>query len=192
MNKQEIRAQFLKERKLLSPPEYSQRCMAVSKNAIELIDESQAINIHLFLPIKKNQEVDTWPIYKRLIRSKGHTPILSKTHFKENSLSHHPMALEDGLEESSYGIPEPVHSRRIDPTAIDLVFVPLLAFDCSGNRVGYGAGFYDRFLAQCRKDSLKIGLSISKPFEGLIETNEFDIPLDFCITHEITYDFKTE
>lgn len=190
MNKQEIRAQFLKERKLLSTHEYSQRCKAVSKKAIELIDQSQASNIHLFLPIKKNKEVDTWPIYKRLINSKEQTPVLSKTHFKENTLSHHPMSLKDKLEESSYGIPEPVHTRTMAPLAIDLVFVPLLAFDRSGNRVGYGAGFYDRFLAQCREDILKVGLSLSKPFEGMIETNEFDIALDLCITHEITYDFR--
>ncbi|GAB5524485.1 MAG: 5-formyltetrahydrofolate cyclo-ligase [Roseivirga sp.] len=191
MNKQDIRQQYLQERKLITAEQYAARCETVAQQAIALIRQSDTLRVHLFLPIKKNKEVDTWSIYHWLIDSTKHTPVIPKTHFKENRLSHHPMTGKDELQESNYGIPEPSHGRTISPEDIDLIFVPLLAFDTSGNRVGYGAGFYDRFLTNCRKDVLKVGLAISTPLESLIETNEFDIPLDLCITHKKLYDFRT-
>ncbi len=191
MNKQDIRQQYLQQRKLLTAEEYVARCEIVVHQSIAFIEQSSSLKVHLFLPIRKNKEVDTWPIYDWLIDSEKHTPIISKTHFKESRLSHHPMTDKDEFQESKYGIPEPLHSNTITPEEIDLVFVPLLAFDTTGNRVGYGAGFYDRFLAECRKDVLKVGLAICKPLKSLIETNEFDIPLDGCITHEKLYDFRS-
>ncbi|MCE7996705.1 MAG: 5-formyltetrahydrofolate cyclo-ligase [Roseivirga sp.] len=190
MNKEAIRKRFLKERKELSDTEYQQRCTLVSDQAIDLIKGTISQKTHLFLPIIKNKEVNTWPIYHWLIDSPQHTPVISKTHFKKNILSHHSMTREDDIQESNYGIPEPLHSITVDPEQLDLVFVPLLAFDTFGNRVGYGAGFYDRFLAQCQKDTLKVGLAISPPIEETIETNDFDVPLDLCITHKGLYDFR--
>lgn len=190
MSKQTLRKQALQERKLLGSTDYTSRCNAVTCQAIDLVRDSSATTVHIFLPIKKNKEVDTWPIYHWLTDSAIHTPVVSKTHFKENKLTHHPMTGADKLTESRYGIPEPEHQNTIEIEKLDLVFVPLLAFDNSGNRIGYGAGFYDRFLANCRKDTLKVGLAISNPLAETIETNEFDVPLDLCITHEQVYDFR--
>ena len=64
------------------------------------------------------------------------------------------------FEKNQYGIPEPIGGVTVDEKDIDIVFIPLLAFDELGNRVGYGKGYYDRFLSKCRKDVLKIGLSL--------------------------------
>lgn len=69
-------------------------------------------------------------------------------------------------------------------------FVLLLAFDKSGHPVGYGDGFYDRFLAQCKSDTIKTGLSITQPALAAIEANSFDIALDYCINHKKLYDFS--
>ena len=60
------------------------------------------------------------------------------------------------LRVSNYGVPEPVSGIEIPPSQIDVVFVPLLAFDELGNRVGYGKGYYDRFLTTCRGDTIFI------------------------------------
>jgi 5-formyltetrahydrofolate cyclo-ligase len=72
---------------------------------------------------------------------------------------------------------------------IDLVFIPLLACDLQGNRVGYGKGFYDRFLSKCRYDVKKIGLSFFDPVDKIEDVNVFDIPLDECITPKKTWVF---
>lgn len=83
---------------------------------------------------------------------------------------------------SDWQIHEPSHNETIASNEIDLVIVPLLAFDERGYRVGYGRGFYDRFLAQCRPDAQKIGLSYFPPVERIDDVNEFDIKLDSCVT----------
>ena len=70
-----------------------------------------------------------------------------------------------------------------------MVLVPLLAFDSKGYRVGYGKGFYDRFLKQCRNDCVKIGLSYFEPIDAINDAGEFDVPLDFCITPQKAYVF---
>ena len=63
------------------------------------------------------------------------------------------------LKENKYGIPEPINGIQINSDIIDVVFVPLLAYDSKGNRVGYGKGFYDRFLENLGSKTIKIGLS---------------------------------
>jgi 5-formyltetrahydrofolate cyclo-ligase len=62
------------------------------------------------------------------------------------------------------------------------VFIPLLAFDKSGHRVGYGAGYYDRFLSKCKPDCLKVGLSFFEPVDEISDADEFDVKLNHCVT----------
>jgi 5-formyltetrahydrofolate cyclo-ligase len=65
----------------------------------------------------------------------------------------------------------------------------LLAFDVKGNRVGYGKGYFDKYLKECREDCIKVGLSYYEPLDSIDDANEFDVPLDFCITPQRTYVF---
>ncbi len=94
------------------------------------------------------------------------------------------------LKKNSLGIPEPVDGFWVPEEKIDVVFVPLLAFDAQGNRVGYGKGYYDTFLRKCRKDTLKIGLSFFPAEDDLIkDVHENDVKLDYCITPSKVYAF---
>jgi 5-formyltetrahydrofolate cyclo-ligase len=88
-----------------------------------------------------------------------------------------------------YHIHEPGGTELLEPEEIDMVLVPLLAFDEQGHRVGYGKGFYDRFLAGCRKDCIKAGFSYFPPVDHITDSGEFDVPLDLCITPQIVYVF---
>ena len=90
---------------------------------------------------------------------------------------------------NQYGITEPKEGEIISPIDIDLIFVPLLAYDKNGYRVGYGKGFYDRFLNQCREDVILMGFSYFEPVDVITDTNEFDIPLNFCITPNAVFKF---
>jgi 5-formyltetrahydrofolate cyclo-ligase len=90
---------------------------------------------------------------------------------------------------TEFGIEEPVNGIEIDPHEIDVVFVPMLICDKAGFRVGFGKGFYDRFLSLCRADVLKVGFSYFEPVDAINDTHQFDIPLDFCITPEKVYQF---
>ena len=90
---------------------------------------------------------------------------------------------------NKYGIEEPIDGINMFQTEIYMVIVPLLCFDKKGNRVGYGKGYYDRFLKHCRKDCLKIGFSYFEPVDQVDDINKFDVKLNFGITPETIYQF---
>jgi len=90
---------------------------------------------------------------------------------------------------NEFGIAEPGSGPEVLPEEIDAVFVPLLAFDVKGYRVGYGKGYYDRFLHQCRTDILKIGFSYFEAEPAIDDINEFDVPLSICVTPNKIYEF---
>lgn len=93
------------------------------------------------------------------------------------------------FKKNQYGIAEPVNGTAIAATDIDMVFVPLLLFDKQGHRVGYGKGFYDRFLPTCRLDSMKIGFSYFDPVTAIDGISQFDVPLTTGITPGDIYEF---
>ncbi|MFM2358153.1 MAG: hypothetical protein RLY16_145 [Bacteroidota bacterium] len=88
-----------------------------------------------------------------------------------------------------YKIAEPISDIIVSPQDLDMVIVPLLCFDQNGFRVGYGKGYYDRLLAQCRSNCLFIGFSYFAPVEKIKDVNQWDIPLHLVITPEKTYRF---
>ena len=90
---------------------------------------------------------------------------------------------------NKFQITEPTGDKQIESQHIDMVFVPMLICDNEGYRVGYGKGFYDRYLQTCREDIIKIGFSYFESTETIADTNEYDIPLDYCITPDFIYEF---
>ena len=96
---------------------------------------------------------------------------------------------ETALAKNRFDIFEPQGGQVVDPQLIDAVFVPLLAFDLKGYRVGYGKGFYDRYLARCAQDVVKIGFSFFEALESIDDINQFDVPLNHCITPLRVYEF---
>ena len=91
---------------------------------------------------------------------------------------------------SEWGIPEPVGGMIMEPASFDVILVPLVAFDNNGHRVGYGKGFYDRYLALCKPDCLKIGISLFEAVELIEDVESHDIPLDLAICPSQVYDFR--
>ena len=88
-----------------------------------------------------------------------------------------------------WGIPEPASGEIWQPDTIDLVLVPLLIADKKGNRVGYGGGYYDRFLQRTKPEVLKVGICFFEPVESITDTAQFDVPLSCCITPQGLYEF---
>ncbi|MBK0403283.1 5-formyltetrahydrofolate cyclo-ligase [Adhaeribacter sp. BT258] len=146
--------------------------------------------IHVFLPIRKNREINTWLIIEKLWRdfpdSKVVVPV---TNFQAQELEHYQILPGTEIIENHWGIPEPVNAQRVSEAEIDTVLMPLLAFDAHGNRIGYGKGFYDQFLQHCKRSVLKIGLSLLPPVPHQIPADAWDVPLDHCLTPEKRYDF---
>ena len=88
-----------------------------------------------------------------------------------------------------FNILEPISGAIIAPDQLDVIFVPLVAFDVRGYRVGYGKGYYDKYLARCRADAVKVGFSFFEAVEYIEDIDDFDVPLNFCITPQRIYEF---
>ncbi len=115
--------------------------------------------------------------------------VLSKSDFETMLMTHYLLTDNTVIKKNAYNIPEPVDGIEITNNKIEVVFVPLLAFDKKGNRVGYGKGFYDRFLNDCKPDTIKVGLSFFEAEDSIDDVFKNDIKLDYCVTPERVYKF---
>ena len=112
-----------------------------------------------------------------------------KTNFSDGTLQALQTNDDTRFRKNHYNIYEPEDGVMVNAAALDMIFVPLLAFDKKGYRIGYGKGFYDRYLVQCRGDCMKIGFSYFEPADSIDDTTEFDISLDLCVTPAAVYAF---
>jgi len=189
-DKKNIRKTFLDAQKLLTFKEVNDKSLMISDLFFKTFDLRSVKFLHIFLPIQKFNEVNTYLIIDKLIKDFPQINIIiPKTDLASLGMTHFIYGNDLDLLETKWGIKEPLNGKTIEPTKIDLVIIPLLAFDESGNRVGYGKGFYDRFLAECKEDVIKIGCTYYQPIKKISDANEFDIKLNHCITPEKIYNF---
>lgn len=139
-------------------------------------------HFHLFFPIARQREINTFLI-KSLLDARGGTVYTSRVSRHSVLMETLKLKPETRFDIDSWGIPLPLDFELVDAGAIQVVFIPLLAYDESGNRIGFGKGYYDAFLGQLAPSVLKVGLSIFPP-EKHIHPEPHDIPLDYCITPE--------
>jgi 5-formyltetrahydrofolate cyclo-ligase len=187
MTKKELRAKYKILRKKLSPDEISEKSLTIANKLLSLPVWDKDF-YHVFLPISEMNEVDTQFIL-HILSGKDKHIVVSRSDFDTRQMTHFLLADNTTIRKNEYGIPEPLDGIAIDTKKIDVVFVPLLAFDNSGNRVGYGKGFYDKFLAECRTDTIKIGLSFFDAVEPLEDVFESDVKLDYCVMPDNIYSF---
>lgn len=143
---------------------------------------------HLFLSIETQKEINTEYVLN-ILAGKDKNVIISKSNFEDFSMIHYLLTDSTKIKKNDYDIPEPVDGIEIKSSQLDVVFIPLLAFDKTGNRIGYGKGFYDRFLAQCLPETIKIGLSFFEAEAETFEVSEDDVKLDYCVTPKRVYRF---
>ena len=179
MKKQELRTIYKQKRNELTFDEIKKLQENIYQQIFD-VDISKVKTVHLFLTLKKFKEIDTQPIVD-YFRKHQKQIVVSSCNFDDTTLSHFYLEENTKLELNKFGVPEPVHAKPVKEIMLDLVFVPLLISDENNYRVGYGKGFYDRFLLNCRKDCKKIGLNFFKPILNIFDINTFDIALDAVI-----------
>ena len=180
MKKQELRVLYKQKRKDLTEIQIK----GLQENIYQQIynlDLSTVKNVHLFLSMPKFKEIDTAPLIT-YFRNKNKRIVVSKCNFKDHTLSHFYLEENTLLSMNKFGVLEPVAAELVEENKLDLIFIPMLISDDKKFRVGYGKGFYDRFLSNCRKDAKFIGLNFFPPITAIEDKNEFDIPL-----HQVIY-----
>lgn len=190
MTKPELRKTYIKKREGLPDAAYRQSNRDICERFFSFVDLSPIKVVHSFLPMTANKEFDTWLVIERAQKEFPHIRfsiprINRKTDLLENFYYEGPQQLKA----NKWGILQPEQGELTAHEKIDVVIVPLLAFDPSGHRVGYGKGYYDRFLSTCRKDCQKIGVSFFPPVETIPGTTAHDFRLTACLTPGRTYVF---
>lgn len=187
MNKQELRELYKEKRKGLSPGELGSYSSAIVELALSTFQMEQKV-VSLFLPIERQKEINTYSMWEKItgFGSQVAVPVMNA---QKGDLKHILLLSHGQLAVNEIGVPEPQHGKVIAAHKIDVVFVPLLCFDTNGHRVGYGGGFYDRFLKKCNPQCKFIGLSVFPPVDKIDDILHSDIKLHVVITPEKVYRF---
>lgn len=181
MTKKELRKIYLKKRTELSREQCLENSMLLASTFFSEYQPGDYKSIHIYLPILRKNEPDTFRIIETIQAKSPATKIMIPvTDHETNKLRNCLLTPETKLEENVWGIPEPLNPLFTDLEP-ELVIVPLLAFDRKGYRVGYGKGFYDRFLAGLTISPLKVGLSFFPAVEEISDTDQYDIPMNACM-----------
>ena len=189
--KNELRQDYRQLRKQLSGDEVNDLSRKITTQLGTWLKGQEGLtHFHLFFPISKFKEVNTFYI-QQLLEQQDKTLFTSQVNREENRLDTLQLPPEASFFLDEWGIPVPQESVRVTGIKIQVVFVPLLAYDKSGHRLGFGKGFYDRFLASLEQPVLKVGLSFFTPEEA-IPVEPHDIPLDYCITPEQILKFNKQ
>ena len=176
--KEALRQLFKDKRKSLTKQQLSDASNAILAQLQQTgFVQGQRLLLYKASPKKKEIPVENWI-----------------THFQQMELCFPKVIDNSGLMEAvqwdinhpfvpnKWGILEPKNNSVVPPKSIDVVIVPLLCFDLSGQRVGYGKGYYDRFLKRCRAEVKKIGVCFFDPLKQIEDVADTDVPLDVIIT----------
>lgn len=186
MLKEELRLHYSELRRSLSYEELESSSISITNNLLGLpiwdLDY-----YHVFLSIEKQKEINTRHLLS-VLSGRDKNIVVPKVVSSKEFINY---LLTDNtrLSENRWGIPEPQEGLVVPEIKIDLVFLPLLAFDLKGHRVGYGKGFYDTFLAKCQKTVVKVGVSLFDAVEIIKDIHEKDVAMDYCVTPDKVYRF---
>lgn len=189
MTKQALRKIYKEKRKELPPPEQAKLddLLLIKFQTTEL-PFIQTLLTYWPLEILKEPNAHLFTAYLEFIN-----PGLQIAYPKTDLSNHEMTAIltneDTRFVKNNYQLDEPANGMPIPPQEIDMVIVPLLAFDTRGYRVGYGKGYYDKYLSACRPDCVKVGFSYFDPIAEISDKHEFDVPLDYCITPQTVYVF---
>lgn len=179
MEKSALRAHYKKKRSELTAAERELASAKIARNFSAKWNFNQQ-TISAFLPIKRLNEVNTAPLIQELrTYNELCAPVAD---FSDSSMVHRTINDSSIIEQNDWAIPEPTNGTIVKPEALNVVVVPLLISDRKGYRVGYGKGFYDRFLSQCQPSCLFIGVNFFEPISQITGTHENDIALHFTVT----------
>lgn len=183
MTKAELRKFYLNERLSLSDQDLAQFNRDICENFFDQIILEGVKVVHSFITMENTKEPDTWMIINRIRKNFAHIRIsVPKINVETRSIENFYFENPGQLKPNAWGIREPEYGELTVTADIDLVLVPMLIADQYGHRVGYGKGFYDKFLATCKTSCIPVGLCFYEPILRIDDINDRDMPLKYCAT----------
>lgn len=182
--KRELRRAVLAERDALPPEERARRSVVATERFLALPEADAVGTVLAFWSF--GSEIATGPLIDELHRRGMHVAL---PRIVEGELEARRYRPGDPVSEASFGAFEPTGGPPLDPTELDLVVVPAVAFDRDGRRVGYGGGYYDRFLPNTRADAIRVGIGFQlqlMPAGRAVPAGHFDLRVDLVTTESET------
>lgn len=188
MTKAELRKVYLGLQRSLGAGERAQKSAQIADRIFATFDLSTIRVLHCFIPIEKFNELNTLPLLRRVWREFPHiTTVVPRIDAGSSMMASVAVTDATAMIVNPWGVNEPASGKAFAADAIDIVIVPGVAFDNALHRVGYGKGFYDRFLADCRDDCVKVGVSFFEPVDAITDIDAHDVRLDRLVTPDAIY-----
>jgi 5-formyltetrahydrofolate cyclo-ligase len=192
MTKAELRKFFLNERLSLTDAALDQFNREICDNFFSQLNLQNVRVLHSFIPMENTKEPDTWRIINKIKSDFPSIKIsIPKINVQTIEIENYFFEGPKQLKTNAWGIPEPQYGTPTKPEEIDMVLVPMVIADQQGHRVGYGKGFYDKFLATCQPSCIPVGLCFFEPIARIDDINDLDVPLKYCATPAKVHRFKT-
>lgn len=182
MDKKTLRKVYLEKRRLLTDAEYKKRNLFLCDRLKALVQKNGYQRIHLFFPIKKFKEVDLHLFLAWAYAQPNIQIITSVSDLATAQMQHYTVNQQTSFAINEWGIPEPVGAKEFNIKGLDCVLVPMVIGSKTGQRIGYGKGYYDQFLMQCTEKTVFVGLNLGPLLEGAIFTEGHDISMDWMMT----------
>lgn len=188
MTKSQLRKLYLDRRSRIGIAEVARSSASIADRFFREVELPPGPTVLTFIRSARTNEIDTSAIYYRLWSKRPDVAVCAPR-MTETGDTFDCVTFDKHSEFNAnrWGIREPIDGRIVKPADLDVVIVPLLAYDIHGNRVGYGGGYYDRLLSKCRPDCAKVGVSLFQPEPEIDDILPTDISMDMCITPRITY-----
>jgi 5-formyltetrahydrofolate cyclo-ligase len=156
----------------------------ITRKLLDLAEFKASQNILFFLSLPREVQTDEMIQTALDLGKKVHVPLVDAEHRRLNISEISGLDIE--FEEKRFGILEPgvAHLKIVPPEILDFVLVPGLAFDRKGGRVGYGAGYYDRFLKEVEGHAVRVGVAYDFQVLDMIPQTQFDVPVQKILTEK--------
>lgn len=179
--KDALREKVLSQRSGIPEDEWLKKSDQIIQHLEKTDLYKKAQTVHTYISMNDRREVCTDSLIEILLNKKKKV-VVPITNFSDTSLTHSELESLTDLYKNKWGVREPESVKPVDIDEIDVVIVPMVAADRKGNRLGYGKGFYDRFLA--RANAVKVGLIFEAFLFEEIPVESFDEKLDVIISEE--------
>lgn len=183
MKKEHWRKKCLGQRQAMDESVYHQQSQKVYACFFKEFNMTHYSYLHTYLACPTRKEVDTWSLVHTILVNQPEIVLAApKLLNKSGQMESRQIDQKTIFQQHAWGIQEPMGGVRIPAAAFLLVVLPIIAFDEQGHGVGYGQGYYDLFLKQCRPDVTKVGLCFEVPVPAIEDLHVYDVPMDYCIT----------
>ncbi len=184
MTKKELRKLYLPLRKKIPQDIYHKMNKNIHKLFFEhfVLSVETKLKVHTYLSNNDINEIDTWGIIKDLEKKTTEIYVPKINEHFTNNMNNCLLSQHSTFKKNKWNIYEPNNCNILNPSKLNLIIIPCIVCDLRGYRVGYGKGYYDRFLSKVSKKTIKVTLSAFALVEPIEDIKVFDIPMDYCIT----------